>query len=310
LNQQVLTEERRLNTQPQIHRIWHNLALADGSHWKITADDEEAETIVSQLGSVMQLSKTIGTIEPSLNGNQRRLHVQVKAPASVADCYIPLAAKSDGVFVSVLCPCKHWNGQYINLLTLSLILARNAQACGGVLVHGALAERDGMGIILAAPGGTGKTTASNRLPVPWRSLCDDTTLVVLDAQGSYWAHPWPTWSRFIDSESGGVWNVQEAVPLKGIFFLEQAVEDNVKRVGAGQAVSLLTECAKQASMFTIGLPEKELRDMYLERFNNLCDLASVVPVHMLDISLTGAFWQKIEQALDKEIINKKKADMG
>ena len=31
---------------------------------------------------------------------------------------------------------------------------------------------------------------------PWRSLCDDATLVVRDASGRYWAHPWPTWSRF------------------------------------------------------------------------------------------------------------------
>jgi len=43
---------------------------------------------------------------------------------------------------------------------LSLVFARQAQAFGGVLIHGALAERDGMGVILAAPGGTGKSTAA------------------------------------------------------------------------------------------------------------------------------------------------------
>ena len=169
-----------------------------------------------------------------------------------------------------------------------------------------------MGVILAAPGGTGKTTASNRLPTPWRSLCDDTTLVVRDQQGNYWAHPWPSWSRFIDGNPGCSWDVQKAVRLKGIFFLSQAVEYRAEMVGPGHAVSLLTECVKQASMLILGMSREELRGVYLERFNNLCALAGVIPVHMLDISLTGAFWQEIEQALEgicckekQDVISKK-----
>ena len=51
--------------------------------------------------------------------------------------------------------------------------ARDAQTRGEVLLHGALAEKDGIGVILAAPGGTGKTTASDRLLAPWRSRCDE-----------------------------------------------------------------------------------------------------------------------------------------
>src|SRR5271157_5325799 len=78
----------------------------------------------------------------------------------------------------------------------------------------------------------------------WRSLCDDTTLVVQDSQGNYWAHPWPTWSRFLDGGPRGTWDVQSAVPLKGVFFLSQAVEDRVESVGPGHAVSLLVECAE------------------------------------------------------------------
>jgi SynChlorMet cassette protein ScmC len=155
-----------------------------------------------------------------------------------------------------------------------------------------------MGVILTAPSGTGKTTASHRLPAPWRSLCDDTTLVVRDSQGNYWAHPWPTWSRFLDGGSGGTWDVQNAVPVTGIFFLTQAVEDRVERIGPGQAVSLLVECVGQASMFMpMGLFKEEVRALHLERFNNLCALARIVPAHMLHISLTGIFWQEIEQTL-------------
>jgi SynChlorMet cassette protein ScmC len=93
--------------------------------------------------------------------------------------------------------------------------------------------------------------------------------------------------------------VQNAVPLKGIFFLARAAEDRVERVGPGHAVSLLVECARQVSTFMApGLSKEEVRAMHLERFNNLCALARVIPTHVLHISLTGAFWQEIEQALE------------
>jgi hypothetical protein len=297
-NRQVLTERQRTMNCLRTQEVLHNLVLADGSHWEIAAGDEEAASIVSQLGDAMQLRMTTGAIEPPHHGNLCRLFVQVDAHTSVEDRYAPLPPEDDGFSVCVLRPCNHSEGLYIQLMQLSLVIAREAQARGGVLIHGALAERDGIGVILAAPGGTGKTTASNRLSAPWRSLCDDTTLMVRDPQGSYWAHPWPTWSRFLDRGPGGTWDVQSAVPVKGIFVLAQAVEDRVERVGPGHAVSLLLEGVRQASMFMPpGRFKEETRALHLERFNNLCALARVVPTHELHISLTGAFWQKIEQML-------------
>jgi len=278
--------------------VLRNLVLADGSRWEIAAGDEEAASIVSQLGCAMQLRMTTGAIEHPHHGNLRRLLVQGDTHTSVTDRYVPLASENDGTVVCLLSPCDHWGGRYVNLVRLSLILAREAQSRGGVLIHGALAERDGIGVILAAPGGTGKTTASNRLPAPWHSLCDDTTLVVRDPQGNYWAHPWPTWSRFLDGGPGGTWEVQNAVPLKGVFFLSQAVKDRVESVGPGHAVGLLVECAEQTSqLMPPGLFKEESRALHLERFNNLCALARVVPTHVLHISLAGAFWQEIEQVL-------------
>lgn len=297
--------------------LQHNLVLADGSRWVIAAGDEEAASIVSQLGDAMQLrvmspsaslppatfgTSRTGAVEPPHHGIVRRLLVLVDAhnpEASPGTCYAPLPFEDDGFVVCVLRSFTHSDGLYIQLMELSLIFAHDAQTRGGVLLHGALAEKDGIGVILAAPGGTGKTTASDRLLAPWRSLCDDTTLVVRDSQGNYWAHPWPTWSRFLRGESGGTWDVQNAVPLKGVFFLSQAVEDRVESVGPGHAVSLLVECAEQTSqLMARGLSKEETRALHLERFNNLCALARVVPTHVLRISLTGAFWQEIEQMLE------------
>ena len=128
----------------------------------------------------MQLRTAVTSAGHPDQSDRHRLLVQVEAHSPVGNCFAPLASKNDGVAVCILSPCEKWGGPHVNLLRLSLIFAREAQARGGALIHGALAERNGHGVILAAPGGTGKTTASNRLPAPWRSLCDDATLVVRD----------------------------------------------------------------------------------------------------------------------------------
>ena len=297
-NREVLTEGQRTINHLLKQEGLHNLVLADGSRWEIAASDDEAASIVTQLGRAMQLRMTPGAIEPSPHGHLYQLLGQVDAHASVMDYHVPLASKNDGVVVSILRTCDYWGGPYINLMRLSLVFARQAQARGGVLIHGALAERDGIGVILAAPGGTGKTTASNRLPAPWRSLCDDTTLVVRNPQGNYWAHPWPTWSRFLWGGPGGSWDVQYTVPLKGIFFLSRADEEWAEPVGTGRGVSLLVESAHQASqLMTRGLSKEEKRSLHMEWFENICALARTIPSHLLHISLTGAFWQEMERVL-------------
>ena len=291
-------ERRQITRQLLTRTVLQSLTLADGSHWRISAGNEEAAAIVSQLGRTMKLHGPAGPGEAAPS-NPRRLLVQVDAHTTLANCYVPLASDPEGVVVCMLSPNDRWGGPFVNLVRLSLVFARESQSRGGVLVHGALAVRDGRGVILAAPGGTGKTTASNRLPAPWHSLSDDTTLVVRDPHGAYWAHPWPTWSRFHAGGPGGVWDVQNPVPLRGIFLLSRADKDRAERIGPGQAVSLLIECVRQASMFMpAGLRKDELRALYQERFDNLCTLARVIPTHLLHISLTGAFWQALEQALE------------
>ena len=279
-------------------RVVRHLALADGSHFEIAAGDEEAATLVAQLGDAMQLPDTISAPVTAHGGYLCRILVLSGTQKTVTDHPVQEAMTIGPPVVCTLALHDHWGNRYVNLLHLSHVLARAAQARGSMLIHGALAVRDGLGVILAAPGGTGKTTASRRLPAPWRSLCDDTTLVTRDSNDNYLAHPWPTWSRFIDGGPDGTWDVQRAVPLKGIFFLNRAPEDRAESVGAGQAVSLLIESARQASM--IKAPHQlieEVRAQHLERFINLCDLARNVPAHILHISLTGAFWQVLDQAL-------------
>jgi SynChlorMet cassette protein ScmC len=189
----------------------------------------------------------------------------------------------------------------LQLMEVATAIVQQVQKCGGVLVHGALAVRENHGVILAGPGMIGKTTASQLLPPPWKSLSDDTTLVVRDKFGVHWAHPWPTWSRFMFGGSGGSWDVHHGVPLKGIYFLKQALTELIEPVGCGQAVSWLVESAEQVSQaVTCGIDSQELRAHRLQRFNNICALVKAVPTYLLHRSITGAFWVEIEQVMAED----------
>jgi SynChlorMet cassette protein ScmC len=293
----------------------YRLKLADGSQWFIAAGNGPAARIVSYFGEAMHLSpveypdewKTENPLpvqfpeEPLVH----RLLVFLDGghPPSFLPRVYPLKTFEDpGLTV---CSLPSWDSEserYFHLMELSLILAHQVQSRGGVLLHGALAEWKGLGIILAGAGGTAKTTASTRLPAPWKSLSDDLTLVVRDSYQNYWAHPWPTWSRFLTEGPGGNWQVQNAIPLGAIFFLNQASEDRVVPLGKGEAVGPLLSSTRQASNLMVkGLLPEETRALHLEWLKNLCDLSQAVTADLLNISLTGPFWQEIEKVIKKKL---------
>lgn len=189
----------------------------------------------------------------------------------------------------------------LQLITVASAIVLQAERRGGLLLHGALAQRHGQGVLLAGPGMAGKSTASRRLPPPWRSLSDDATLVVRDPASRYWAHPWPTWSRFTFGGPGGSWDVERAVPLRALFFLTQEEQDRAEPVGAGQGTALLVEVAEQVMVIAQrDVDAVELCALRVRRFDNICDLASVVPCFELHISSTGPFWEEIERVLEDE----------
>jgi SynChlorMet cassette protein ScmC len=208
-------------------------------------------------------------------------------------------------------PEEQWLWQ--QLARLSAAIARETQHQGGVLLHSGLAAypnladlqdlKDLDGILLAGRSGVGKTTASHRLGPPWHALADDVTLVARDTEGSYWAHPWPTWSWFFGKEDrrpgGGVWDVQRAVPLRAIFVLEQGGEDRVGPLGPGHAVALLAVLARH---YLRGKPLDEIAAFNSRRFDNLCALVRTVPAYLLHVSLDGAFWTEIERVIYAERI--------
>jgi SynChlorMet cassette protein ScmC len=184
------------------------------------------------------------------------------------------------------------------LIALSFELAAPTIAHGGGLVHGALASRAGTGVLLTGVSGVGKSTASARLAPPWRSLCDDTALVVRDADGAYWAHPWPTWSRLFDGHVEDTWNVPAAVPLAAVCRLTR---DPINRPAAlpvpeaaGWLLDRLYDCSWDVFR---DRPPDEARAIQVQLFHNACDLAAAVPVFPLQVTLENAFWEAMQGIL-------------
>ena len=254
------------------------LVLADGNEWLFVGEDASASAIISKLRMIMQLESLIG---PSCK-------ISVEPPRMWDYC-----KRSDEQRLQL----------YYTFIQMMKIIHRDVLARDGFFLHGALAERNGFGVILAGPSGVGKTTASTRLQSPWRSLSDDMTLVVRDDQGRYWGHPWPTWSFFSESNnSGRKWEVSYAVPLKGLFFLAQSREDRAERIGAGQAAGMLLETARQASSPLVNRNSNDnLTAMNLQLFNNACIMARSMRSFILNVSLNGQFWKEIDLALNSPI---------
>ncbi len=271
------------------------MRLTDDGPWAITAEDPQAAGLVTCLHEVMRLG-------PIIDEPVRQLIVRMGVRNSLllnTGELFDRPGMSLEYEAPVICefnPAKENNAFIMQLRQLSQIPCFYAQFRGGVLLHGALAAWNGNGVIFAGPSGIGKTTASQRLRPPWCSLCDELVLLLRDAQGRYWAHPWPTWSRFMPGGPGGTWDVQSAVPLKGIFFLSQAQEDHVKSIGRGQAVCLLVESAEQAWREMPFLNGKNTyQKLRLQRLDNSCILVQHISCYSLSLSLTGNFWHDVEK---------------
>jgi SynChlorMet cassette protein ScmC len=260
------------------------LELADGQRWLVRPVDERAASIVADLGEVMCLS-------PGEAG--RELCVAVCGDSDRPDLEV------NGAVVCRLAAPTNRETEVAQMRRIASQIARETMSRGGLLFHGALAERRGSGFVMAGPGGVGKSTASRRLPPPWRSMCDDMTLVVRDGKGRFWAHPWPTWSRFLYNGPGGSWKVEHAVPIQAIFFLAQSRDDQLEPVNATQATALAIVSAEElAREVLLELADADAaRRLCSEALSSAKGLAAAVPAYSLGFSLDGRFWEKIESVL-------------
>lgn len=287
------------------------LNLADGTRLEIEAADETAAPIVSFLAKAAQLVPATGS------SNACRLAVaRNQRTVQGADCVCELGPLeisrlrvqnigSARTFVQASERLSEEQWRWQQLVRLSACIGRETLPRGGVMLHSGLAaigtRDEARGVLLAGRSGVGKSTASRRLPPPWHPLADDVTLVVRASDGSFWAHPWPTWSRFFGPEAGDgsdTWKVDEAVQLRAVFVLEQGEKARLEPLGRGHAVAQLAELARQTSMLMVrDWPQEELAAFNRLLFANIGALARVLPAYRLHTDLGAAFWGEIEKVL-------------
>lgn len=275
------------------------LTLA-GSIWLIHACDEHATLFVNALADVMSLPAV-----PRQNTRTESCHINELHVYTASKSSKPSSKKFRcEQTVCLVSPAENEETLIFGMLPIAEAILRTELSKGGLLIHGALAEATsplGGGILFAGQGNVGKTTTSNRLPTRWKSLSDDASLVLRDVNGQYWAHPWPTWSRFFKDEKGnpgpgGNWDIQTGIPLKALFFLAQAEVDRIEQIPFTPALAFLMETVQQASWPIIGrLPNDKAYILQKQLFAVAEEFVQIIPTYTLHLSLTGAFWELIEE---------------
>ncbi|MBN1996272.1 SynChlorMet cassette protein ScmC [candidate division KSB1 bacterium] len=170
---------------------------------------------------------------------------------------------------------------------------------GGIPVHGALIRKGNKGYILIGKSGAGKTTCCRRLPGNWMAMADDEILVVKTPDGRYYAHPFPTWSDYyLNRNLRPTWDVQQAVPVSALFFLQQDKTDSVHVLPAQNAVIYITDSVMEICHKFWHRADKLLqRRMRCMVLDNVCALCRGIPAFTLQTTITGEFWREIESVV-------------
>lgn len=169
---------------------------------------------------------------------------------------------------------------------------------GGLPFHSALIEKNGKGIVISAPGGTGKSTCARRITLPWQALCDDEVLIVRDKKDIYQAHPFPTWSRCNVQEPKETWNSQNHVPLSALFFLKKSQKDEVSPLSYSQSAALIYKLSLPVFYRIMeSIDQDEYTKIKKLIFENACEIARDIPAFYLEATLHGKFWEAIDRVL-------------
>jgi len=291
-----------------------SLQLADGCCWGIRAC-EETRQWADEFGRIMGMGTCDGIPDASL----RLLRVAPCPGRGAPPWWIPPAGyPGEGWRVRISPGFELWShpevketigglGEYrdresiLYQMRFALYpLYEDTVLQEGLPIHAALLAYEGRGILLAGRSEVGKSTACRRVPVPWKALGDDLALIVRDASGRYHAHALPTWSAVRNGLHDGTWDVGRSVPLAGIFFLFQAGADETVYPGRG-AASVMLDSASMMVFRSVNSLTDPVDGSPLRRnvYSNAASMVSSVPCFILRLSLTGRFWEKIEEVLEK-----------
>ncbi len=194
----------------------------------------------------------------------------------------------------------HEEIRYINMsASLKPLFKYYVDSSCGVPIHATLAEYKGKGILIAASGGTGKSTCYRRLPKKegWTPLSDDNALLVKKNE-QFMVHPMPTWSDHLWKRSFTTFNTSYFAPLSAIFFLEQAETDEVIPLSKNIAVKKVYESFKQIwETFWVKMEKDEKIAMNKGIFDSAMNVIAMIPCYTLKATLDGNFWKEIEKVI-------------
>ncbi len=263
------------------------LNLSNLVHYNFQACDEKAGVFIAVLARVMKLKK----------GNKKGREVLVYVSESSENISgITFPENETEPIICSLQPAHNHDMFNIQVQRIAQAIAADVISKGGALIHGGLCAFKGYGAVMAGAGNTGKTTASRRLPVPWTSYSDDSTLIVPHLTGGFRAHPWPTWSRFYEDGPGGKWDVERSLLLKALFFLKQSETDCIEPVDKYQAKAMLIDTIEHVTRLNRN-KGKEKKDFIKRCFQNSNKIVSEIPAYRLWISLEGKFWKEMEKVM-------------
>jgi len=265
------------------------LKLSNNILYSFCACDSRAGDFIAALAHTMNLTE---------NGNVGRKVLVYVSENKIGFPGIKLLENDHDPIICSLLPANNPDMFNIQVQRIAQAVVSDVISKGGALIHGGLCSFKDCGAVMAGPGDVGKTTASNRLPAPWKSYSDDATLIIPDGAGGFNAHPWPTWSRFYQGGPGGVWEVEKSFPLAALFFLRQSEKDSVETVDEHHAKAMLIDTIEHITRL-IRLKEK-IKHYHVKRcIKNASNIASAVPSYRLDVALEGEFWREMEKVMPK-----------
>jgi SynChlorMet cassette protein ScmC len=277
----------------------YHLGLKNGQQWILEADPD-LEDWLQRFASILMIHETVSQQNIPL----WRFCIKKKGVRDYAgdswisskSPWLSIYSKTDGTdLITEIAPYSRDdpNEDIIRMMLAIQSLYLAVWPCGGIPVHAAMLEKKGQAILIAAPGGTGKSTCATRIPPPWSAPCDDSVLLI-PWNGAYYAHPLPTWSdHLIRNHRDRKWDIGHAVPVTGLWFLEQGEVDGGTPVGKGEAASRLYQSAVQISGPCIRKQGNEelYADWHTALFNRCCDAVSHLSCGILRVTLTGKFWE-------------------
>jgi hypothetical protein len=89
------------------------------------------------------------------------------------------------------------------------------------------------------------------------------------------------------------------VALRALFLLEQSAQDRIEPLSRSKAAIALTEACAQALAPHYMISLRGGTALRSRIFENAVALAGTAPAFRLQVSLTGRFWEKIEEVLEK-----------